>query len=151
MRLLSTVLIVFTVFQLSGQPEFDQQQQAILDVITALSTTTAKEGGGADAYGLILHDDYSRWTLGGEQMSGKQAWIDGIREWFDGGWSVSDRDQEIIEITVNAEIAFVRRIVSETFVSPHGNKGQPSKAALAEIWKKVEDQWLLYRVDITVL
>lgn len=134
----------------SGQDIFTAQQQEIIEAIQELSATTAPDGKGADAYGSLLADDFSRWTIGSEKINNKKDWVEGIREWFDDGWRVSDRKQQFIEVIVLDNIAFTRRIVTETYLGPD-NETSISKAALAETLVKRNNKWLVHRVDIQTL
>ncbi|WP_430965861.1 nuclear transport factor 2 family protein [Spongiimicrobium sp. 2-473A-2-J] len=130
-----------------GQDSWSPEQKEIVDVISRLSATTAPGGGGAEAYGDLLADDFSRWTIGSEVTNKKEKWIEGIAEWFADGWRVSDRKQQYLEILVLDSLAHTRRIVTETYLGPKGDTST-SKAALSEIWIKRNGKWLLYRVNI---
>ena len=126
------------------------EQKQILGTIERLSEATAPGGGGADAYGKVLANDFSRWTMGSDLINTKKAWLDGMRTWFDEGWRVTDRDQTIVEIRVDRPFAFTRRVVEETYRGPDGD-GSVSKAALGETWVRRNGVWLLYRVNVEVL
>jgi hypothetical protein len=115
-----------------------------------LSAATAPDGAGADDYAAVLSDDFSRWTTGSSVINDKQSWVAGLREWFDDGWRVSDRDQNILEVSVQGEIALTRRIVEETYLGPDG-ESSVSRAALAEIWVRGDGGWLLFWVNVDVL
>jgi ketosteroid isomerase-like protein len=132
----------------SAPGEWSPGQREILDAIARLSAATAPGGGGADDYAARLTDDFSRWTIGSDSVIGKQAWVDGIRGWFDDGWRVSDRQSEVLEITVEGSTAFCRRIVSETYVGPDGEISPPARAALAEVWRRDGEGWRLQRVTV---
>jgi ketosteroid isomerase-like protein len=123
-------------------------QREILEAIARLSASTAPSGGGADDYATMLTDDFSRWTIGSSVLNGKKDWVDGIRAWFDDGWRVSDREAEVLEITVEGDTAFSRRIVSETYEAPGGETSPPTKAALAEVWRRDGEGWRLQRVTV---
>ncbi len=98
--------------------DWSPQQREILDAVARLSAATAPGGGGADDYATMLTEDFSRWTIGSDVLNGKQAWVEGVRSWFDDGWRVSERQAEVLEITVEGGTAFSRRIVSETYLPP---------------------------------
>jgi ketosteroid isomerase-like protein len=123
-------------------------QREILDAIARLSASTAPDGGGADEYAVMLTEDFSRWDIGSNVLMGKKEWVDGVRSWFDDGWRVSDRQAEVLEITVQGATAFCRRIVSETYTGPDGVASPPSRSALAEVWKRDGEGWRLQRVTI---
>lgn len=123
------------------------KQKEILAAINGLSGTTSTNGKGADAYGDFLSEDFSRWTIGSSITNDKHHWVEGIREWFDDGWRVSDRKQEIMEIVISNEYAHVRRNVTETYIDPNGDTST-SKAALAEIWNYENNRWILFRVNV---
>ena len=112
-----------------------------------LSATTAPGGNGADKYAIYLSDDFSRWTVGSSIINNKKKWTEGVREWFDDGWRVSERKQQNIEIRITGDFAHTRRIVYETYLGPKGDISE-SKAALAEIWIKENNTWLLYLVNV---
>jgi hypothetical protein len=76
--------------------------------------------------------------------------VAGVRGWFDDGWRVVERVQEIVEITVVGEYAFCRRIVEESYLGPDG-ENSVSKAALAETWIRGEGAWLLLRVNADLI
>jgi ketosteroid isomerase-like protein len=123
-------------------------QREILDAIAKLSAATAPGGGGADDYAAMLTEDFSRWTIGSDVLTGKQDWVEGIRAWYDDGWRVSDRQAEVLEITVEGGTAFSRRIVSETYTGPDGETSPPTGAALAEVWRRDGEGWRLQRVTV---
>jgi hypothetical protein len=112
-----------------------------------LSETTSPNGKGADYYGKFLADDFSRWTIGSQITNDKENWVAGVRQWFDDGWRVTNREQEIIENLIINNMAHIRRIVTETYSGPNGDSTL-SKAAIAEIWIHSNEEWLLYRVNV---
>jgi ketosteroid isomerase-like protein len=128
--------------------DWSTQQREILDAIARLSASTAPGGGGPDDYATMLTEDFSRWTIGSDVINGKEDWVDGVRGWFDDGWRVSDRQAEVLEITVEGPAAFSRRIVSETYAAPDGETSPPAKAALAEVWRRDGEGWRLQRVTV---
>ena len=128
--------------------DWSAEQREILDAIARLSASTAPGGGGADDYAAMLTEDFSRWTIGSDVMNGKQEWVEGVRGWFDDGWRVSDRQAEVLEITVEGPTAYSRRIVTETFAGPDGEATPPAPAALAEVWRRDGEGWRLQRVTV---
>lgn len=130
-----------------AQDSWTPEQQQVLDTIERLSATTAPAGDGADAYGAILADGFSRWTIGSKLVNDKMAWVEGVREWFDDGWRVSDREVRMVEVHVSGDVAFTRRVVKETYLGPDGDSSV-SAAALAEVWVREDNSWLLSRVDV---
>ena len=124
------------------------EQREILDAVARLSATTAPGGGGADDYAAMLTEDFSRWTIGTDTFDRKETWVEGIRGWFDDGWRVSDRQADVLEITVEGSTAFSRRIVSETYGGPDGEISPPARAALAEVWRRDGEGWRLQRVTV---
>ena len=137
---------VFTTYNFA-QENFTSQQKEIVDAINGLSKTTSPKGNGATAYGKFLADDFSRWTIGSDKISKKKEWLEGIRSWFDEGWRVSDRKQQNLEINIRDGYAFAHRIVIESYQGPKGDTSN-SKAALAEIWVKIDNQWKLLTVTM---
>lgn len=136
--------------QAFAQDSWTPDQQGVLTAIERLSEATAPGGSGADGYSAVLSDQFSRWTTGSSKVTGKQEWVDGIGEWFEDGWRVTDRDQIVLEISVFGEFAFSRRIVEETYLGPNGDSTK-SRAALAETWLRGESGWLLLRANVDVL
>jgi cyanophycinase len=130
-----------------AQESWSADQRQVLDAIAELSAATAPGGGGADAYGVLLADRFSRWTVGSETTSGKLEWVEGIRDWFDGGWRVADRESDTVEIVIRGEYAFTRRIVRETYAGPDGESSS-SSAALSEVWIRSGASWRLLRVNV---
>ena len=112
-----------------------------------LSAATAPDGAGASEYGAVLAADFTRWTVGSSDISDKTSWVQGIQEWFEDGWRVSDRQTQHVEIVVRDDLAFTRRIVEETYLGPDGERSV-SGAALAEVWVRGDHGWLLLRVDV---
>lgn len=144
---ISIVSFFFFSYSTCGQESWDSEQKQVIETIGLLSETTAPDGKGAAAYGNYLSEDFSRWTVGDSLLTNKTKWVDGVREWFDDGWRVSDRKQEILEILIMNDLAHTRRIVTETYLGPKGDTSS-SKAALAELWNKENGKWLLYRVNV---
>jgi ketosteroid isomerase-like protein len=125
-----------------------EAHRGILAAIAQLSEATSPGGGGADAYGEILAEDFNRWTLSHEQVQGRQAYIDGIRQWLDEGWRVASRESQIIDSTVVGDTAYTHRIVTETFNGPKGEQSGPATFALEETWVRIEGRWLLHRATV---
>ena len=126
---------------------WDDAQLGVLAAMEQLSATTAPDGSGADGYSNMLADDFARWTIGSALINHKEAWVEGVRGWFDDGWRVQDRQSRNLEIIVRGDYAFTRRIVDETYVGPDGeNSG--SSAALAEVWIRENGDWVLLFVNV---
>lgn len=130
-----------------GQDPWSSEQKQLIETMNLLSATTAPGGNGANKYASYLFDDFSRWTVGSSIINNKKKWTEGVREWFDDGWRVSERKQQNLEIRIMGDFAHTRRIVAETYLGPKGDSSE-SKAALAEIWIKENDTWLLYIVNV---
>ncbi len=146
-RPISKTLILFCLVSVGYGGSSTTKQRDLLETMNKLSETTSPEGKGADAYGSFLADDFSRWTIGSSIINDRTKWVEGVREWFDDGWRVSDREQQNLEINILSDYAHTRRIVTETYLGPKGDRSK-SKAALAEIWIYRNDRWLLYRVNV---
>jgi ketosteroid isomerase-like protein len=136
-----------TAAMVAGESE-NAASQGILDAIAELSEATAPGGGGADAYAALLADDFSRRSLTSEQVQGRQAFIDGIRQWLDEGWRVVSRESQMIDSTVVGDTAYTHRIVTETFTGPNGEQSGPSTFALEETWERIAGRWLLHRATV---
>jgi len=143
----SVVVLLAPLSALAADGSWSKQQQAVLAATAQLSATTAPGGLGADAYAAVLADDFSRWTVGSDVINDKKTWVEGVREWFDDGWRVTDRETRNLEIQLKGDLAFVRRIVTETYLGPD-KETSSSSAALAEVWIHRADDWLLLRVDV---
>jgi hypothetical protein len=133
-----------------SQDSWSPEQSHVLASMQRLSASTAPDGGGADDYGEVLAENFSRWTTGSKVINHKSGWVEGVRSWFDDGWRVIDRNQTILEITISGSEAFTRRIVEETYLGPDEER-TTSKAALAETWVHSDGRWLLLRVNVDVL
>jgi hypothetical protein len=131
----------------AAEDSWSAEQEQVLTAIQHLSATTAPGGSGADGYGRLLSEGFSRWTVGSEIVNGKEMWVEGIREWFDAGWRVSDRKSQTLEIQILGDTAFTRRLVTETYLGPE-DETSTSSAALAEVWVRAEDGWLLHLVNV---
>lgn len=131
----------------SVQESLTSEEREVLAAIERLSRATAPGGGGAREYGAVLAASFSRWTIGSSEITTKQEWVEGVREWFDEGWRVSDRQVRRLELDVRDGYAFSRRIVEETYTGPQ-NERVSSTAALAETWVRGDAGWLLFRVDV---
>jgi hypothetical protein len=132
-----------------SQNSWSTEQLHVLASMHRLSASTAPDGAGADEYGEVLAENFSRWTTGSELINHKTEWVEGVRSWFDDGWRVIDRNETILEITIREGEAFTRRIVEETYLGPDEER-TVSKAALAETWVRSDGGWLLLRVDVDV-
>ena len=147
---IGALLLLFSFSGALSGDTWTKGQLTVIASIERLSASTGPEGTGADQYGAVLHKNFSRWTSGSSKINHKQEWVKGISEWFDDGWRVAERDQQIVEISIQGEFAFTRRIVEETYVGPEG-ESSVSKSALTETWLRADDEWLLYRVNVDVL
>ena len=144
------LLLLWPRLQASAQDSWTEEQQGVLTAMERLSAATAPGGSGAESYSSVLSDHFSRWTTGSTTINSKQVWVEGVKEWFDDGWRVTDRDQTVLDILVSGEFAFTRRIVEETYLGPDGDT-TVSRAGLAETWIRVDGTWLLFRVNVDVL
>ncbi|MBD3297625.1 MAG: hypothetical protein GF341_03140 [candidate division Zixibacteria bacterium] len=140
-------LLLGTGLQASDGPAWTADQEDILASIRQLSATTAPEGGGPDAYAAMLADGFSRWTIGSTETDDADRWVAGIREWWADGWRVSDRKTEYLEIAVQGDYAFTRRIVTETYAGPR-DEVSSSTTALSEVWIRGENNWQLLLVNV---
>lgn len=136
--------------RLQSEELWSPEQSEILESMQRLSSTTAPDGAGADAYGEVLAEDFSRWTTGSTVINQKEEWVEGVRGWFDDGWRVIDRNQTVLEIAIKKDNAFTRRIVEETYRGPN-EELSISRAGLAETWIRIDSYWLLSRVNADVL
>jgi len=152
MPLKKILLLLFVMISemLISQNNWTPAQQEIIDTMEGFSETTAPQGKGGDAYGTFLTETFSRWTLGSDKINRKAEWIESVKSWFDIGWRVTHRSSEYVEILVEKNTAFIRRVVTETYLGPEGDTST-STAALTEIWKKTIDDWQLDRVDVIPL
>ncbi len=130
-----------------AQDSWTPEQREVLAAMEELSDSTAPNGTGADAYGAVLAEGFSRWTIGSAVMNDKHDWVEGVREWFDEGWRVADRQTQHLEILIRGDLAFTRRMVEETYLGPAGEQSK-SGAALAEVWVRSDLGWRLLRVDV---
>jgi len=140
-------VLFFPRAQVLAQDSWTPEQQELIEAIKILSATTASDGGGADEYGANLSEEFNRWTIGSAVFTDKNTWVEGIREWFDDGWRVSDRQTRDLQILVRDDYAFVRRIVEETYLGPD-EESSVSTAALAEVWVRSDHGWLLLYVNV---
>jgi len=144
------LVLLWPCSQASAQGMWTEEQQGVLASMEQLSAATAPGGSGAESYGSVLSEGFSRWTTGSSAITRKQAWVESLREWFDDGWRVTDRNQTVMDISVIEEFAFTRRIVEETYLGPDGETSV-SQAGLAETWIRVDGRWLLFRANVDVL
>lgn len=133
--------------QTAAQESWTPQQREVLAAMDRLSAATAPGGAGAEDYGAVLAEEFTRWTVGSTVINDKESWVAGVREWFDDGWRVTDRESRILEVLVRGDYAFTRRIVEETYLGPE-NERSLSGAALAEVWVRRDRAWLLLRVNV---
>ena len=126
------------------------EQQQVIDAMDRLSQATAVDGGGAADYAAVLTENFSRWSSGSQLVNDKKTWVDGLDDWFTDGWRVTDRSTQIVGIVIQANHAFVRRNVQETYLGPENNQSE-ANAALAEVWVRDVDQWKLMQANVTVI
>ncbi len=107
-----------------------------------------KNGNGGNGYALILAPEYTRWTIESETINDRETWLQGIHDWFDSGWRIADSKNNIVEIAVHGEFAFVRRIATETYAGPNG-EDQIFQSGVVEVWTKKNDKWLLLQASIS--
>ena len=144
----SITLIFFFVFVVSfAQEKWNEEQKKVIETMRLLSESTSPKGKGSIEYAKYLSSDFKRWTIGSSVINNKKKWVEGVRKWFVQDWRVSERKQKILEILIKNDFAFTRRIVTETYKGPKGDSTK-SKAALAEVWIRKQNKWLLYRVDV---
>jgi len=127
--------------------DWNVDQLAVIAAIDALSETTSLEGRGGEAYGDLLAEGFTRWTVGEASITGRTALIESIHEWWDDGWRVADRRSRIVELTVFGDMAVTRRLVYERYLGPDGESSE-SNSAVGEVWVRKEGRWRLFRADV---
>ena len=145
--ILFLAIFVATTIQISSQG-FGQEESAIIDQMNALSASMKRDGSGGKAYAAILSPDYSRWTLGSTLINDRATWLKGINDWFNSGWRIAESENNIIEIKVYGDYAFVRRVATETYAGPNG-ENQVFQSGVVEIWNKKDKIWLLLQASIS--
>ena len=141
----TALLAVIPITYLMAAPQ-QKVPAELQEAMEDLSAATAPGGGGPEAYARILTEDFTRWTLGSERMDDRDSWVEGVRAWYGDGWRVADRKTRRVDLELQDDLAFVRRIVTETYSGPEGEESSAT-AALAEIWERTGNGWRLKRVD----
>jgi hypothetical protein len=131
----------------ANEINFIDEEKNIKARMWELSETMKNGGSGASGYSQVLAPNYTRWTVGSEKINDKTNWMKGIQDWFDSGWRVTESNNNILEIDVVETHAFVRRVVSETYVGPNG-ENEIYQTGVAEIWVKNDDYWFLFRASV---
>jgi len=122
-------------------------EAGVREAMEGLSAATAPDGGGPDAYAEMLAGDFARWTVGSEIINDRDGWVGGMRTWWDDGWRVSGREENLLELLIRDGFAFTRRIVTETYTGPDGETSSAT-AALAEVWVQEGEGWKLVLVNV---
>lgn len=141
------MLLTITTAQANNQ-NFDSEQKAIISQMKALSSSMYKGGKGGNAYAAILAPDYTRWTSGSDLINDRANWLKGINDWFDSGWRIADSQNNILEIKIQGNLAFVRRVATETYSGPKG-ESQVFQSGVVEVWTKKNNTWLLLQASIS--
>lgn len=131
----------------TAEPEWNEQQQQIVVAMQQLADASDYKSVNTEAYANMLCDDFSRWTIGSQAINDKAGWVEGVSTWISRGWSVAARTAEILDIEVNGEFAFSRRIVTEAYIGPNQQSAM-STSALAETWHKDSSGWKLHRLAV---
>ena len=131
----------------NAAPRWDEQQQQIVHAMQQLADASDYKSASIDDYASQLCDDFTRWTIGSQAVSDKDGWVEGVSIWIARGWSVAARTAEILDIEVNGEFAFSRRIVTEAYIGPNQQSAM-STSALAETWHKDSSGWKLHRLSV---
>ena len=76
---ITTLLFCFALIQMHAQTDGLSDEQAINNAISKLSAATEPNGEGADAYDAILAEEFTRWTIGEEELYTKEDWIKGMK------------------------------------------------------------------------
>lgn len=127
--------------------ELKSDEQQIMARLSELSASMKKNGQGAKAYAQVLDDNYSRWTMGSQKINDKAAWLEGIEDWFESGWRVEKSDNKILSLAFAHNRAFVRRIATEYYLGPKGEK-EAYRTGIAEVWLKRGNNWYLQQVQV---
>ncbi len=144
---LTIVLFIGNTAQVLSQ-EFGIEEKAIITQMNALSASMYSDGSGVKGYAVILSPDYTRWTSGNEMINDRVTWLKGINDWFDSGWRIVESKNNILEIKVQSDFAFVRRIATETYAGPN-DENQIFQSGVAEVWNKKNNKWLLLQASIS--
>ncbi|HNR76165.1 MAG TPA: DUF4440 domain-containing protein [Parvularculaceae bacterium] len=132
----------------AADAEWNADEKAVIAQMTALSQSTREGGGGADAYAAMLAPGFTRWTVGGNVINGRDAWIEGVADWLNEGGLVLGGTNDVLEITIEDDFAATRRIVVERMKNPDGSVAT-YRTGVAEIWRRDENgAWLLWRASV---
>ena len=147
-----TLCLVLTLLSMLAAQDSKIDQvaaEAALELRMAqLSQALDVEGAGGAAYGEVLAEDYTRWTVGKGKINAKTPWVKGIADWFDSGWRVVESTNQILEVTLTKEHAHVRRIVTEAYAGPDG-EDESYRTGVVEQWVRKEGQWYLRRASVS--
>ncbi len=144
------LLTVFGFLLSSGitfsQIELSPEEQEVVQKTEELSELL-KNGDELDRYSEMLDDRYSRWVIGELTVSKKDEWLEQLNEWFNDGWKIASRERQLVEVEIEEQFGYIRRIVEENYIGPD-ELPSSSISALDEIWTNDEGEWKLYRVTV---
>jgi hypothetical protein len=146
MKPIAFVILLLTVATTAAGDEWTAEQREVVAALDRLSASTRPGGDGVDACAEMLAPDYSHWTVGRSAITGRNAWIEAVREWWNDGWRVVDSSADLLEITIRGDFATTRRVVRESYRGPQGEETD-SHTALAETWVRHDGEWRLLRVN----
>ena len=143
-----TILLLAITTTHANNQNFDSEQKAIISQMNSLSSSMYKDGNGGKAYATILAPTYTRWTSGSDLINDRVNWLKGINDWFNSGWRIANSQNNILEIEIHGDFAFVRRVATETYVGPKG-ENQIFQSGVVEVWTKKNSVWLLLQASIS--
>ncbi|NNF08305.1 MAG: nuclear transport factor 2 family protein, partial [Candidatus Eisenbacteria bacterium] len=126
----------------------ESEADHLLAASSALSATTTVDGAGPEAYAKLLHEDFSRWTAGGDMMT-REAMIQGLREWWDAGMRVADSETEILFIKVVGDVGILRKKTTENYIDASKEAVGSFTGFASMVWKRGEAGWKLLSLDVT--
>jgi len=118
----------------------------IFSAMEDLTSTLRVDGGGPDAFEAMLSEDFLRLSVMSGELMNREEFMEGIREWWDGGGRISDSQKEVLEVSSHGEFWLTRSRMRENYL-PSG----ASYSAVTQLWAKENGRWVVRRTDVTVI
>ncbi|GJL90485.1 YybH family protein [Hyphococcus sp.] len=126
------------------------EEQAIITRMEHLATDLPEKGW--DAYADHFAQGYDIWVMASERITGRDAFMDAVRTWYESGNGASKTEVKLLSIDfLGDEYAYVRSHEKEWFFGPRADEGRKRfEGWFASVWKKESDgEWRVYRTSFT--
>ena len=126
---------------------FTPEQQAVIDAVKKGPVGIESD---FDAWADGYADDWTYWRIGAKNVRPRGEHMTLVRDFVDAGNRVIGFDLEPVDVVIRGDVAMLRLIATETFVSVEGETSSVRYASAAMLTRE-DGRWKILATNIVYL